>query len=754
MGKRSRRQRFAEPLTLREEPSDLAEGRRDLTVRSYGFRAATLNEQNRTVEATMATDQPVQVFDMRTWQIIREVLVMDGARYADQVPLLDSHDRSSVKKQLGSTRNIRKEGGKLVGIRHFSSVADAQEAFTKVREGHLTDGSIGYRVNQFRDLQPGESFALNGREFKNDGQDVLRISHDWTVREDSLTPIGADEAAKVRHDQPPTANRAEPTKDHPMKLEDLIKQFGEKHRSLLAKALADGKDMAAITSLVVAAERAEAEAAVRTQPPSGTGNGGTQTTVPPPVQGADEAARAAGMAAERDRVRQIREAAADPNGGLIVPADLLARAEAEGWTLQRAQTEFLTHVRTNRSPGTRPEGVRVEGVQHMGDGLMRALEAAIAVREMAPTVVRHGVTVDRFRHFRMPDGRTVEDATALQRADQFRGIGLHDLGRLACRAQGIEAPIAIDELFSRAIATVSFPNILGNVLNRVLLAAYEETPSTILEWASTDEVKDFRPHPTLRMGKFSRPVKEGAGGEFDYGALSDAKETRQANTWGIWFGITRQQWINDDLGAFTRVPGEMGAAMRRNVDDIAYTDVLATASGVGPTMNEDGKALFATNHPDGGNYQTGGSSALSASSLQTAKQQMRKIKQGSVFLNLIPRALVVPPELEYTAQQLIQSTSLIGSTTTDKLLGTSNPFFGALRIVVEPRLSAISTTGWYLACEPRQARGLVVSTLRGQPGPMVERRDPQRTLGLGWIAWHDVGVDAVDFRGVQRSAGA
>ena len=67
-----------------------------------------------------------------------------------------------------------------------------------VRDGHLTDGSIGYVVTRHHTLAPGASIDLDGRTWRNDGKRALRLSYEWSIREDSLTPIGADPGAKMR----------------------------------------------------------------------------------------------------------------------------------------------------------------------------------------------------------------------------------------------------------------------------------------------------------------------------------------------------------------------------------------------------------------------------------------------------------------------------------------------------------------------------------------------------------------------------
>lgn len=177
--------------------------RRDLVSRQLLIRADTVNPEARTVEAVLASEAEVVVWDWMLWEPVREVLVMDGlVEMPAQVPLLDSHQRHSVTVQLGSTRGLRiiEEDGlrKLIGTRHLSSVEEAVSAFTKIREGHLTDGSIGYRVLQHHDLEPGQTVELGGRTWTNDGPMMMRISHEWMLMEDSLTPIGADTLAKMR----------------------------------------------------------------------------------------------------------------------------------------------------------------------------------------------------------------------------------------------------------------------------------------------------------------------------------------------------------------------------------------------------------------------------------------------------------------------------------------------------------------------------------------------------------------------------
>jgi len=153
----------------------------------------TMSSEARQVQAVMATENPVRVYD---WErgIVEEVLLMSGASYPAQVPLLDSHDRGTVETVLGSVSAIMAQGSELVGLVEFSSVPRAQDAMTKVQEGHLTDFSIGYAVEESVWIPEGQSQAFDGRNL----QGPVKVATKWTLRELSITPIGADSQAKAR----------------------------------------------------------------------------------------------------------------------------------------------------------------------------------------------------------------------------------------------------------------------------------------------------------------------------------------------------------------------------------------------------------------------------------------------------------------------------------------------------------------------------------------------------------------------------
>ena len=148
----------------------------------------------------LTTEAAATVFDWERFDFVSEILLMDGLVLpaTKQVPLLDHHSRYSVDDILGSVTDIRsaEAGGYAAvdGLVRFASDERAQRVLQLVRDGHLTDGSVGYRVDRAVWIPEGEQAAIRGRVFEG----PVKVSYEWSLKEFSATPIGADALAKVR----------------------------------------------------------------------------------------------------------------------------------------------------------------------------------------------------------------------------------------------------------------------------------------------------------------------------------------------------------------------------------------------------------------------------------------------------------------------------------------------------------------------------------------------------------------------------
>jgi hypothetical protein len=180
----------------------------DLTCRAFEVVPSSWDEETRSFDAILATETPTVVMDMRRRRPIEEVLIMEGAilPQSRQIPLLDTHQRKTTRNVLGSVRDIKVDGNKLVGRVFVSSVED--RVATKIREGHITDNSLGYLPTEGEFIEPGQTREVNGITYTA-RELPLQVSLQWKVKENSVLPIGADELAKIREEVMPSDLRQE-----------------------------------------------------------------------------------------------------------------------------------------------------------------------------------------------------------------------------------------------------------------------------------------------------------------------------------------------------------------------------------------------------------------------------------------------------------------------------------------------------------------------------------------------------------------
>ena len=158
-----------------------------------------------------------------------------------------------------------------------------------------------------------------------------------------------------------------------------------------------------------------------------------------------------------------------------------------------------------------------------------------------------------------------------------------------------------------------------------------------------------------------------------------------------------EEAVEDDLyGPMRKVGRALGISARATLETrgalILNSSFVTTDYTVG-----DGLALFSASHTreDGGANlsNTSTDAALSVSALETALIDLRTELDGvGKRIELMPRAIVIPPDLEYVAYQVLKSAYLPGSANNDV-----NPLEGRLEVIVWPYLT--STTAWFIICD-------------------------------------------------------
>jgi len=126
------------------------------------------------------------------------------------------------------------------------------------------------------------------------------------------------------------------------------------------------------------------------------------------------------------------------------------------------------------------------------------------------------------------------------------------------------------------------------------------------------------------------------------------------------------------------------------------------------------------------------------------KPQDKSLVENGVKLNITPKYLLVAPENETKAKQLLSSESDPSANNS----GVANVHRNTLDIVVDSELEA---TPWYLAA-PR--RTIKVLYLQGTGRKPIVRESDRNLSGVTFECVFDFGVYAEDFRGLYKNAGA
>ncbi len=165
-------------------------------------------------------------------------------------------------------------------------------------------------------------------------------------------------------------------------------------------------------------------------------------------------------------------------------------------------------------------------------------------------------------------------------------------------------------------------------------------------------------------------------------------------TWESSISVERSA-IEDDLydQIKLRVQG-LAAETRRHIDELVFT-LLKNGFF---TVCSDGQYFFDTDHSAGesGTQSNKGTAALSAASLQAAITAMCKFKDDrGKPLGMLPDLLVVPPDLQWTAMELLNSVYYPDTLASGQKLA-GNVLRGKLDLLVSPYLT--DSNDWFVLC--------------------------------------------------------
>ena len=670
-----------------------------------------------------------KVIESYWWRL---VIDLKGISCKAEFPALREHERGRI---VGTCDEWKIDVNGLHVMGRFSTVtADAAEVLGLADKDKFPwQTSVGIWATETDFLEAGKSRKVNGQTV--DGPCEIWTKSD--VRECSFVSLGADDdtAAIVMSDELAGNHTEDPMNKN---LRAMLVRMG------MPK---DATDEAALAFLHAMGERGRTLAASFENEPetTPTGDGG--------VPGAQLAAPGGGPAP----APAPASLGAPGQPGAPTQPDVDARISAA----LKAENDRRDGIKAF----TRKLGLPVElSDEHEQKGTTLAAFKEIAMEKHLaanPRVGGFDMGADESDKFRslaaegvyLRAGGKVEKPQ--EGAREFRGMSMINMARLCLERAGksvrglsdaeVAKMIMQPSLRLTAPSVSDFASVFMDVANKRLLAAYTEAPATWRPWVNVVTASDFKTMYGISLSEAPDVALVNELGEYKETTLSESQESYAVGKYGMIMGLSWEMIVNDDLRAFARLPQLMGASVRRKQADVIYA--LLTSN---PTMN-DGTALFATTR---GNLEdtTADKTAPTSASLSAARTAMRKFEgpKGAV-LDIQPRTILIPLELETSTEILLRSAALPQA---EMSAGVHNPWANRLQPIAEPRLSANSTTAWYVVGDPSQVDTIEVAFLDGREEPEVFEDEKFEVDAIRYKVRNVFGAGVMNWRGFFKNPGA
>ncbi len=399
----------------------------------------------------------------------------------------------------------------------------------------------------------------------------------------------------------------------------------------------------------------------------------------------------------------------------------------EGKTLDETRAAVLEHLKKNGAP----LGSRITVGESGEDEFRRDASDGL--------VMRGGLT---------PEG-------AGNGARQFASMSFRDLA-IECMERAGEAGarrMSSDELFSTVMQrqyltpTAAFPAILDNAIEKAYVTGHKQVPVTFDKWTKKGTLSDFKTHDNNYLaGPIGDFEEVPEGGELKNDRPTDVKlPTRRLKTYGKQFTLSRQAFINDDIGLVTILPARHAAAARRTINRQCY-GILMKNSRV-----YDNKALFCSEHKNLLKTGTGITKEAVQAMILAISTQKDQFDQA---ITIRPSMLVLPVGLGFDVEVLFNSPTI---QTTDNTQAVNPLYNYGLHLVEDPEINRLAGEGkpvpWFMLGAAGDTAFMEVDYLNGEEVPKIRRMETAGQLGFVWDIYLDWGIQVMDYRGAVKNPG-
>ena len=667
----------------------------------------SFNKESRTFDVVFATETPVRQYN---WDIgeFMEILSCDTKsvrmqRAEQGLPVFDSHYPRTAMVQLGRASDIQFKNKE--GIATITLGARADEALVSDLENGIVSGiSVGYQVYRYMP----ESVVP--------GQTPIYRAVDWEPGEISFAPVQADPNSNIRSKETDgnhtiIIDNYSQTKNEKMTIAEIRAKASDEQKARLDAVISIARSAKLGDEKVVELfESDKTIEVIRSENPEFV------QVVPPVVD-----------------VNKIRQEATEANKTRIdailksTRAAKLSDTEAIDFINSDKSIEEIRQAVIEKYVATDP---KVNGNHTSGVGK----EAIEKKREAACEALLNVIKPDTFKITGANEYRSMSLIEIVKDFAAERGISMRGLDK-----NGIA-----DMVFGgrRDMSTSDFPLLLEQLADKLLRQDYTFAPEYWSMIAKETSVRDFKPKNLYQVETKNGMQEVLEDDELKYTSLAEAKQTISVKSYAEGIKFTRRAFINDDLNAFSVIPNRFALDWNTLRGDLVW-GLLTANNGLGVTMYDTYNLFDTTHHA---NYMVGATTNLSDTGLQAALLLFRRqlALDGKRRIRVIPKYLIVSPELEVTARKLLSS---VFATKT----GDINLWNNTYQLIVEPRLT--DANAWYLAADPGEIDGLYYCYLDGNSGLRSNRIDDFDTDSIKFGIRGEFGAQAIDYRGWIKSKG-
>lgn len=403
------------------------------------------------------------------------------------------------------------------------------------------------------------------------------------------------------------------------------------------------------------------------------------------------------------------------------------------------------------------DGVDASEYIRSGKSIDEVRAAVLNTLKEQKAPVRASVIEDDTDKFRMnvENGLLQRTGHKVESKSDYAHVSLKDIAKECLERDGENVRhISDTDLYDRVCQRAayfnpsdSFPAIMDSVINKSIVDVYQHVPTTFDLWTTKGSLPDF---------------KETSAHEYVFGGIGDWEEVpengeikadkpqtemlpqKKLKTYGKSFTMSRQAFVNDDIGFLSRVPGAYAAKAKQTIDKQVY-DIL-----LGNSKFADGVALFDKKH---GNVASTGAKPGIDSLKDMVLTIGAQTDQFGEPISVQPKYILVSNANQFDLFTTLHTAQVTGSNNNDV-----NPFYNAsIQPIVVNRIDMASGTGatpWFVVADPMSAPSIEVDYLNGAETPQVRRMEKPNTLGFVWDMYLDWGITIVDFRGIYKNGGA